>query len=104
MQAEYSMMYPWQPEIAGGKAWKEFNKVSRYSEWPCAFVCPHGYHCPCLLNDINLKNKKRIYCDFHRNLVQKRNARRGYLRWEAKQNELKAGIKHTKECQARCKR
>jgi hypothetical protein len=67
-----------------------------YSQWYCAYICQHGYQCTNLLDDINTKNKKRIYCDLHRILMQKRLARERYLRWKAKKHDSNALIAEEK--------
>lgn len=56
-----------------------------YDQWQCAFVDTNGVQCRVLLDNISSKNKKKLYCNSHRELISKRLARERYLRWKARQ-------------------
>lgn len=86
MAQEYSILYPWQIlRMERSIPRRRAGTPQNYKEWNCAFP-----GCPIKINDLETKNRKAIYCPFHKEHMKKLSERNRYQRYITKKRQEKA--------------
>lgn len=71
---QYTLQYPWQiEELLTNHRQRKYRTGFRgkgaYDQWQCAYKDTDGTQCPVMIDNVDTKSKKRMYCEPHRRLV-----------------------------------
>lgn len=83
MDGQYTLLFPWQTgNIYPKKRAKPSKTRQNCEEWACKWP-----GCPTMLNDVETKNRRRIYCPTHHQLL--RSSRKSYAQMVEEAERLK---------------